>query len=104
MAGSLSLYDLEKSAGVFDSLDQWLDNTGDLDLYSLVYIEKDIRVQLLARNRYKWDVFCERYPSLPTAIAFFNQLKKLRPLFYPLDVALNFPDSLTGHDPDEYTF
>ena len=85
IAGNVSLYDMQESAGVFAALNDWLFEDNQLELQNLIYNQKQIDLKLMARSRYKWDVFCEQYPSLPTATEFFNTLENLRPLFYPLE-------------------
>lgn len=60
---------------------------------------KYIEIQLLARKRYRWDIFCDKYPDpQPTYLNFFVRIAQLRPLFYPLSVIKDFPDEVFGHD------
>ena len=53
----------------------------------------------MARKRYRWDIFCDKYPvPESTYFKFFDKIAHLRPLFYPMSVIQDWPDEFSGHD------
>lgn len=49
----------------------------------------DIKLNLMSRRRYRWDIYCERLFEKQHR-AFFEVMSQIRPYFYPLEQIMEF--------------
>ena len=93
----LTLGELERDNGVYEALGTLMPGASESALEAAfgMSARDDIKLHVMTRKRYRWDMGCEKATVLKSRY-FMETLWRVRQYFYPIDLISKFPGKHSG--------